>query len=325
MINALGHGLPLRARLTARAWRGLFLLMVLVMAPLTWAHANHQIHLVLSESGGVYQALARAFRGHAGSRHDIRVWHLSEIGDAQLRALSRGNDLLVPVGLQAARSLAEVHAGSAPVLMLMVPRASAERIRWPASLHEHKRSAVYVDQPVERTLALVRVLIPSARTIGLVVSSEHAHTVADVRREAARRGIAVKVETVTATHQVTRALRAVLDAADVLLLVPDSVAVTAESARSLLLTTYRAGVPVIGFSEGLSRAGAVASVYSSPAQIGRQGAILAERWSPVTGALPGATYATEHSLAFNAHVAKVLGLQHADPRELRRAIGAAPD
>lgn len=317
--------MPPRAWYPRWAWRFLLVLLALVLAPPGPAHADPLIHLVLSESGGAYQALTQAFREHAGSRHAIRVWHLSEVGDTQMRAWSRGNDLLVPVGLKAARLIAEHHAGSAPVLMLMVPRASAERIRWPTALHEHKRSAVYVDQPAERTLALARAIIPGARALGLVVSAENARAVPDLRREAARRGFALKVETVTGADQVARALRAVLDVSEILLLVPDGVAITAENARAVLLTTYRQRVPVIGFSEGLSRAGAVASVYSSPAQIGRQGALLAERWSPVSGTLPGATYATEYSLAFNSHVARALGLQHLDPRVLRRAIGAAPD
>jgi ABC-type uncharacterized transport system substrate-binding protein len=87
------------------------------------------------------------------------------------------------------------------------------------------------------------------------------------------------------------------------------------------MATYRQRVPVVGFSQGLSKAGAVASAYSSPAQIGRQGARMAARWLD-SGELPPPQAAAEFSIDFNRHVARSLGITLPDEDEIRRRLGA---
>ena len=74
-----------------------------------------------------------------------------------------------------------------------------------------------------------------------------------------------------------------------------------------------------------TKAGAVSSVYSSPAQIGDQGGRLAARWSSARGELPAAMHAAEFSLAFNSHVARSLGVHLAEEAAIRAALGAAHD
>jgi len=118
-------------------------------------------------------------------------------------------------------------------------------------------------------------------------------------------------------------LREILPEVDVLLLVPDGIAFHAGNARNVLLTTYRYRVPVVGFSQGLSKAGAVAAVYSSPEQIGRQGARMAMRWRPESGDLPPPQHADEFSISFNPYVARSLGIVLPDAAETGRKLGAS--
>jgi len=106
------------------------------------------------------------------------------------------------------------------------------------------------------------------------------------------------------------------------LLLPDSLAFHAGNAQNVLLTIYRYRVPVLGFSQGLSKAGAVAAVYSTPAQIGRQGARMASRWKREGGDLPSSQHADEFSVAFNPYVARSLGVVLPDLGEVRRRLGA---
>ena len=57
---------------------------------------------------------------------------------------------------------------------------------------------------------------------------------------------------------------------DILLATPDAAVWQPSSAKWLLYLAYQQGKPVVGFSEALTRAGTIASVYSEPEQIGRQ-------------------------------------------------------
>ena len=300
--------------------RVLFALLVwLAFAPV-WA--DGVVHLIASEEGGAYREASDAYRAAFVSQRQVKTWTLAELDGRQIRALTSEANLIVPIGLKAARAVAEQHGGQAAVLALMIPRVSAERLNWPAALPRRKVAYVYIDQPASRTLGLVEAVFPQAKRVGLVVSGENAETLKLLQQEAVRRQMSLHPEIVVQPEDVAPALRSVLPESDVLLLVPDSIAFHAGNAQNVLLTTYRYRVPVVGFSEGLSRAGAVASVYSSPAQIGRQGAVMASRWKPESGELPPSQHADEFSVSFNRHVARSLGVVLPDLGEVRRKLGA---
>jgi putative ABC transport system substrate-binding protein len=280
------------------------------------------VHLIASEEGGAYRDVVDAFRAAFASSRQVRTWTLAELDGRQIRAITGENNLIVPIGLKATRAVAEQHVGRAAVLGLMIPRVSAERLNWPAVLPRRKISFVYIDQPASRYLGLVEATFARANQVGLVVSGENAEAANLLQQEAARRHLSLVLEMVARPEDVAPALRHVLPESDVLLLLPDSVAFHAGNAQNVLLTTYRYRVPVVGFSQGLSKAGAVAVVFSSPAQIGRQGALMASRWKPESGDLPPSQHADEFSVAFNSYVARSLGVVLPDLAEVRRKLGA---
>jgi len=282
------------------------------------------VHLILSEDAAPYQEVVNAFRAGIGPRQNVKVWVQADLHVTQVQTLTRGSDLIVPVGVKATRFVAAHHAGQAPVLALMIPRATSDKLEWPAGLSRKKVSAVFIDQPPERSLALVEAAFPAARNVGLVVSSENEAVAKALAREAVRRNLRLHVETVAASEALPAALRRVLAESDVLLLVPDAIAINASNAQNVLLTTYRFRIPVVGFSQGLTKAGAVASVYSSPAQIGFQGGQFASRLEEV-GELPSPRHAKEHTLAFNPHVARSLGVVLPDEADIRRTLESKND
>ncbi|MDP2835126.1 MAG: ABC transporter substrate binding protein [Pseudomonadota bacterium] len=298
------------------------LLILLACMACTPLRADGVVHLIPSGEGGAYREVVEAFRAAFASSRQIRNWTLEELDGRQIRALTGENDLIVPIGLAAAHRVSDHHSGQAAVLSLMVPRVSTGRLGWPATLPRRKISHVYIDQPASRSLALVDATFPQAKRVGLVVSAENDETVKWLQQEAARRHLKLNLESVARPEEVAPALRNVLPESDVLLLVPDSLAIHAGNAKYVLLTTYRYRVPVVGFSQGLSKAGAVAAVYSSPAQIGRQGALMALRWKPESGDLPPSQHADSFSVTFNPHVARSMGVVLPDLGEVRRKLGA---
>jgi ABC-type uncharacterized transport system substrate-binding protein len=79
------------------------------------------------------------------------------------------------------------------------------------------------------------------------------------------------------------------------------------TAQSVFMTSYRFRDPVVGYSESLSRAGALLTVYSTPVQIGRQAAELIEK-SFDGGKLPAAQWPQYFSVSVNEHVARSLDI-----------------
>jgi ABC-type uncharacterized transport system substrate-binding protein len=98
-----------------------------------------------------------------------------------------------------------------------------------------------------------------------------------------------------------------------LLAVYDSVALNPNISKWLLYLAYQHRVPVIGFSRAYVDAGALAAVYSTPEQIGRQAAeIVYDYIEGNSGSLPLQIYPKYFSLGLNRSVARSIGLSLPD-------------
>lgn len=296
-----------------------FWLQFLLMLILPSAWAGGDIRIVLSETDAAYQETAAAIVDTLGRGVDVEVRALSEVGAQELRA-GPDNRLLIPVGLKATRYVAEHHGGRGAVLGVMLPMSSARKLTW--SLAPNKLAYVYIDQPITRSLALLEALLPSKRRIGVIASRENETVLAELGAEAAHRGLSVNSAMVDLADELGPVLRRVMSDSDVMLLLPDAVVLGGGQIKNVLMAGYRMRVPVLGFSPGLVKAGAVAGVFSSPRQIGRQAGLMARRWL-ATGNLPASQYAQEFSIGINESVARSLGLSLPSDKEVARRIGAS--
>ena len=96
-----------------------------------------------------------------------------------------------------------------------------------------------------------------------------------------------------------------LSSVDVLLLSPDTTVVSAETFKFIAQTSLETKVPLVGFSEGMSKAGAVLSIEGSYDEMGKKAAQAAKRM--LAGAA-GVREAPEGSVFVNGKSAQLLGL-----------------
>jgi hypothetical protein len=95
--------------------------------------------------------------------------------------------------------------------------------------------------------------------------------------------------------------------AQVLLAMPDSSVYNTENIRNILLSTYRRGQAVIGFSADMVKAGALASTYSDIEDINAQVAEAAAAFD-ATGELPAPQFPHYFSTIVNDGVARSLNV-----------------
>ena len=89
----------------------------------------------------------------------------------------------------------------------------------------------------------------------------------------------------------------------------------------MLLTSYRSRKPVISYSPAHVKSGALASIYSSPVDIGRHLALLANRIlesQPHQGAAH--QFAKFYSITSNRQVARSLGITLPSEGALRQRL-----
>lgn len=252
----------------------------------------------------VAEVLLRELEREGWSRHDTLQLTAAEFAGAGVLRPK----LFLALGTQAASVLAQ-GAPQAPVLCALLPRSSFERVlRSSGRKASNQFSALYLDQPLGRQLELIQLALPEARRIGVLWGTDSKAQALTLRALAHGRGLTLQEESVEPAELLFPALKAVLADADVLLALADPQVFNSSSLQNILLTSFRAKVPLVAFSPAYVQAGALLALHVTPGQIGQQAAAMAT--AVLQGkALPTTPlYSQDFSVAVNEHVARSLGL-----------------
>ncbi|GAB2182405.1 hypothetical protein DLREEDagrD3_26280 [Denitratisoma sp. agr-D3] len=178
---------------------------------------------------------------------------------------------------------------------------------------------LFPEQPPTRFLNLVQLLPSRNRDMGMIVSSPLLERVPRLEQQSVEHGLRLHTESVERESEVGPAVERLVQRISILVAMPDPAVHTAATVPPLLLISYRAGVPVVAFSESYLRAGAAVAIYSSTEQIAQQllDNITAYRQGR---ALPSAQYARYFSVGVNFSVARSLGLALPAAEELENRL-----
>ncbi len=274
----------------------------------TGVAAASTVVIVSSERSSTYteaaEALVAGLERGGVARSDVQQMITSEWAESG----DRSAKLIVTLGFEAAHALATSDV-RIPVLCALLPKSSFERIlRFSGRKVTSQFSAIYLDQPLNRQLELIRHALPTAKKVGVLWGVESQIQMASLRALASSSGLQLVEASVVATQPLFPDLKRVLDDADVLLALADPTVFNGNTIQNILLASFRARVPMVAFSPAYVRAGALLALYVTPAQVGQQVA------SVVRGVLQGKSlppvplYAQNFSVAVNEHVARSLGL-----------------
>jgi len=284
---------------------------------------NERVVIVSSGTAGAYAEAAQALVDGL-VRADVARQGIIQLTAAEMAWRIRQGQLpqpglFVALGSDATQVLASAKL-PAPVLSALIPRTSFERIlRDSGRTASSQLTALYLDQPLNRQLALIRLVWPQARRLGVLWGAESLAQAPALHALAAAEHWAVKEATVNSPAEIFIGLKQVLDDSDVLLAVADPQVYNSNSLQNILLSAFRARVPMVAFSPAYARAGAVLSLHVTPAQAGVQAAALAldvlhGRPLPVAP-----VKSQDFEVTVNPHVARALGLT-LDDKALRQAL-----
>jgi hypothetical protein len=289
-----------------------------------------QVLVVVSEGADVYGDVARDFARRV--RNGDRNAQLDTIGAREASRLDperwRRYALVVTVGVEATRASMPTSASSAafstarpPTLALLVPRDRFAELAKSANAERDVRfSAIFIEQPLARQLDLVALALPARTRVGVLLGPTSAGLARDLEEGARAAGLELRRAQANDAAGVYPALQQVLMQSDVLLALPDAVAVNAATIRSVLLACHRAEVPVVGFSQALVDAGALLAVYSTPPQYARQAAEIALDVVERHASLPSPQYPRYFTVGVNFVTAQAIGLALDDEATLAAAL-----
>jgi putative tryptophan/tyrosine transport system substrate-binding protein len=282
--------------------------------------------VVSSERGAAYAEAAQAMIGELEKRGLPRREVLDITAAEWPLAKPSGASLIVALGARATEVMAQAEVSS-PVLCTLLPRASFERALQAFRRRVSARfSALYLDQPLDRHFDLIRLALPDARRVGVLLGPASPERPLALRVLAQSRGLSVVDATVDAQGPIFPALKEAMQDVDVLLALPDPLVYNNNTIQNILLASMRAKVPIAAFSPAYVRAGALLALYTTPTQIGVQAAAIA---SSVLkgGELPGTPlYPQDFDVAVNEHIASsmLLNLNAKVLKEQLHKKGATP-
>lgn len=300
----------------------MLLVLAALLAGLVTKAVGAEIRIVLSDDSSPYEKAFQTMK----SRLEGRGHNVTRLLAERVDGAAFGDPgLVVTIGIRATESLLPFAAQQA-VLAILVPRDWYHRSGHPALLRAGARtaSAIFVDQPFERQARLIRLAFPEASRVGLLTGDKPPIPVKQLEAELRRQGLALVHETASSQRDLIQALESVLAASDLLLALPDPVAFSRSTAQSIFLTSYRYRDPVLGYSQSLTRAGALLSLHSNPEQVARQAADWIERaWLP-TSTLPDPASPSSFSITVNEQVARSLGISLPSAATLLDKMGGEP-
>lgn len=288
-------------------------MMLSVMPGLT--HAA-EVAVVLGGTDGAYEEVAGEIRRRLEPAVKVSVHNTADaVGLSDERP-----QYLVAVGAKAALAIANSPL-KMPLLVTLVPRTAYERLAADRRRDGQtaSMSAVLLDQPFSRQLDLIRLALPGAKRIGLLMGPETRPRYPALQSAALERQLRLNALQVDQEHEIYPALQKLLPESDLILALPEPAIFNARTIQMILLSAYRQQLPLVGFSAAYTRAGAVMSLFSTPQQIGRQAADML-RAAMASGRLPPPQAPNEYLVSINPHVARSLGITLESEQQLLQRL-----
>lgn len=149
-------------------------------------------------------------------------------------------------------------------------------------------------------------MLPDAEKLGLVYDPAQSGPMVDAYDAAARdAGLRLIRKPVHSRQEVAGALRSLMGNVDALWLVPDTTVISADTFKFMVELSIENKIPVIGFSAGMCKAGALLAVEATYPEMGRKAAQSARRALTGNETPP---QPAEGALYVNASTASLLGL-----------------
>ena len=272
---------------------------------------SSQISFIVSQRSESYSQVVAAIRTDLPAEGYIYQTIYQDSIDSNYRQIA-SSDLVITVGASAAEVVMRQKPDVKIVAVLITDSAFSSLAKKYFGSREAALSAgisvICLDQPVQRSIELAKLLLPDAEVAGLMLGPtayEHAEVFA---RQINSAGITPNIARFSAKDNPILVIEPVLSQSDIFIPIPDTRLINIATAKWILQLSYRHRVPVIAYSKAYLKGGALAALYSSPDDVGRQTAELISRHfrSPVSD---GAAYMpTYFSIDFNDSVAAFFNL-----------------
>lgn len=300
------------ARRSAKCWLASLLLLVFTCS-YAIADRKYNILFVASKPSADYVEVLNSVKQQlevkSPERYEFNTVFISS--ESNLKADLAAADFVVTVGTAAADTVFSTRP-KAPILSVLITEnaLSALTEKHYGSIEAAfaaQVSSICLDQPVTRSIQLAKLLVPDSSGVGMMLGPASVHRQAELSKYITGSGLQSQFVSISAKDNPIHKIEPVLSRSDVFIPISDSRLINIATAKWILHLSYRHKVPVIAFSKSYLKAGALAAIYSTPADVAQDTAEwLIKFKSEAVGDLHKPAH---YSLDFNQSVAANLKIK----------------
>ncbi|MQX53234.1 type 1 periplasmic-binding domain-containing protein [Alcanivorax sediminis] len=239
-----------------------------------------------------------------------------QAGDPNIRIAPSGEhaELIVALGDEAF-SRASRH--DKPVLGVFVSRRLEEKLRRKGC----HCAAIWAGVALNDQLAMLQLMMPVAAKVGVIIGKNSAWSEGSVKDYGGRLGLTLF--RIDKPEELGRVLREELGALDALVLPVDEGLFGPDSAKLVLLTSYRQRRPVFGPEQSYVHAGSAASLFASGGDLVSETLIQLDSFR-ARHRFRRSGFVHTPSVIVNEHVANSFDMRFHDSEALREALEVMP-
>lgn len=273
------------------------------------------VSVVQSEDSGAYAEFSAALRESLLNTNVA----LTVVNSGQ--PLPQKPNLIIAVGMKAASEVAGSNALA--VLNVMIPRSGHRKLLqdFPKRENSHHFSSIYIDQPIDRQLRLIAAAFPDRHSLGVLYAAPAPEEIGELKLKSAEYGFSLYADEINTNVSLFQEIQELLKHSDVFLSLPSPTIFNSSTLRNILVSTYQAGIPMVGFSSSLVKAGAMCAVVTSPAQIANQASAVISGFG-LSGTLPAAQYPKFYDVVVNERVAQSMNITIQSSEELKAKMNS---
>ena len=223
-------------------------------------------------------------------------------------------DLVITMGFRAAKHFQQ-QGTDTPALHSYITEFEHKLL----DLNKNSYSLV-LEQPLELYLKFIKLLLPEKK-IGIIRIKTDQLNTATLKEIEHKLDITLNQHLYSIPAKPIKIVRQLLRSNDVLLSLPERNIYNRQSLKGILLTSYRQGKPVISYSPAHVKSGALAAIYASPENIGRQVASIINKFHKKDHFSPDKLmYSNTFNVAINRQVENSLQLKLPDIKNIEKAL-----
>jgi putative ABC transport system substrate-binding protein len=245
------------------------LIMTAVNIPFTQA-GHVRIVVLLSHNQEPYKETLKGFQQHLhnqGVRIDLEIYNLNgniAMAENVLHNIKNNRDIILFTLGAIATETAIREKADIPIIAGMVMNSKL-------LVNAENATGVVLDFPIKTQFQWLQRFVPHAKTIGVIYNPETNQAKIDAAREFAKKvGLKLEAQEVRTPQELPSALKNMSNRADVLWGIPDQLVLNPQTARHILLFSFRNQIPFIGLSANWVRAGALYSLEWDYTDLGMQ-------------------------------------------------------